>query len=140
LSRFETEIEENAETGIDTRRMTGRVAASLLIAIVAYFGLLLGGNLIVSPARGMNSLSSTGKESQSPQISARDAVRGVLAADRKIAPKYSNYDSGPASLVAPPTAALVSWHLSSPLPVFDLPHHSLEVKPYQPRGPPSPTV
>ena len=139
MSRFETEIEENAETGFDTRRMTGRVAASLLIAIVAYFCLLLGGNLIVSPARGTNSFSSTGKESQPPQIGARDVVRGVLAADRKIAPKYSAYDSGPASVAAAPAITLASWHAPS-LPAFDLPHHSLQVRPYQPRGPPSPTV
>jgi hypothetical protein len=104
LSRFEIENPDDCQMRFDTRRMTGRVAVSLVFAIFAYLGLLFGGNLVLGPARGPNAFSSSSKDGQPLQLSARDVVRGVLAADRKLAPKYANHDSADALPTALPPA------------------------------------
>ncbi|KQV68399.1 hypothetical protein [Rhizobium sp. Root1220] len=121
----------------DARRMTGRVAVSLAVAIFAYLGLLFGGNLVLGPARGPNSLSSSSKDGQPLQISVRDAVRGILAADRKVTPKHRPYDSGDAAIFSAPPAEFAPGdgvRLVSPI------HATLrtqDAKPYDAHGPPT---
>ncbi len=122
----------------DTRRMTGRVAVSLAVAIFAYLGLLFGGNLVLGPTRGPNNaFSSSSKDSQPLQVSARDVVRGVLAADRKVAQKYATYASGDAAQADQPIFQRSSLDLlrlsQSTSPAF----YAAEAKPYDSHGPPA---
>ncbi|WP_283195430.1 hypothetical protein [Rhizobium sp. AN80A] len=63
----------------DTRRMSGRVAVSLVVAVFAYLGLLFGGNLALGPARGPNAVSSSSRDGQPQEVSAHEIVRGMLA-------------------------------------------------------------
>jgi len=140
LSRFEIEKADEHGMRLDARRMTGRVAVSLAVAIFAYLGLLFGGNLVLGPARGPNSVSSSSKDGQPLQLSARDAVRGILAADRKVAPKYVAYASGAAIPANPPAIEFAFRRdatLSSPV---DLPLHATSAKAYDSRGPPTATA
>jgi hypothetical protein len=140
LSRFEIENADDHGMRLDARRMTGRVAVSLAVAIFAYLGLLFGGNLSLGPARGPNAFSSSSKDGQPLQLSARDGVRGILAADRRIAPKYVAFDSGEAILANPPTVKFAFGRgpsLSSPI---GLPIHAIGAKAYDSRGPPTATA
>lgn len=121
----------------ETRRMTGRVVVSLAVAIFAYLGLLFGGNLVLGPARGPNSFSSSSKDGQPLQVSARDVVRGVLAADRKIAQKYATYASGDA---APAVQALARPALARALALSQSDSQAFRdhaAKAYDSHGPPS---
>ncbi|MGO6994054.1 hypothetical protein ACCT11_36665, partial [Rhizobium johnstonii] len=74
---------------LDQRRLTSCIAASLLVAVLASLGLLFGGNLVISPTAAAYTLSSSDRDSQPPQMTARDAVRGLLATERKLAPKQA---------------------------------------------------
>jgi hypothetical protein len=136
LSRFEIEHPQDHEMRLDARRMTGRVAFSLVVAVFAYLGLLFGGNLVISPTRGPNSFSSSSKDGQPLQLSARDAVRGILATDRKVAPKYASYDSGAAILAAPPKIEFAFHGSLSLVPSFHPSSHALDAKSYDSHGPP----
>jgi hypothetical protein len=121
----------------DARRMTGRVAVSLVFAIFAYLGLLFGGNLVLGPARGPNAFSSSSKDGQPLQVSARDVVRGVLAADRKVAQKYAAYSSGDAAPTAQPLAERIlagAVSLSQPVSPALRAH---DAKAYDSHGPPA---
>ena len=140
MSRFEIENADDHGMRLDTRRMTCRVAVSLAVAIFAYIGLLFGGNLVLGPARGPNAFSSSSKDGQPLQLSARDVVRGILAADRRVAPKYVAYDSGKAILANPPTIKFAFGRgpsLSLPL---GLPLHATGAKAYDSHGPPPATA
>jgi hypothetical protein len=137
LTRFEIEDADDHGMRLDARRMTGRVAVSLAVAIVAYLGLLLGGNLALGPTRGPNAVSSSSKDGQPLQLSARDAVRGILAADRRAAPKYAAYVSGDAVLASLPTIELAVRHGPSPSSPVQLPLHPTGAKAYDSRGPPA---
>ncbi|HWT58554.1 MAG TPA: hypothetical protein VN284_11960 [Rhizobium sp.] len=117
--------------------LTSRVAASLLVAILAYLGLLFGGNLVISPAAAVNTLSSSGRDPQPPQLTARDAVRGVLATERKLAPKQAAHDGGSPALAAAPVVDLAGWSISAAFPAFDAPLHAAVSRTHQPRGPPA---
>ncbi|ANK84310.1 MULTISPECIES: hypothetical protein [Rhizobium] len=121
---------------LDQHRLQSRIAASLLIAILAYIGLLFGGNLIIAPATAVNTLSSSGRDPQPPQLSARDAVRGVLAAERKLAPKQTAYDAGPPALAATPAVDFTGWNVTAPLAAFEPPLHPAVSRTHQPRAPP----
>jgi hypothetical protein len=138
LSRFEIENPQDDQMRFDTRRMTGRVAVSLAVAIFAYLGLLFGGNLVLGPTRGPNNaFSSSSKDSQPLQVSARDVVRGVLAADRKVAQKYATYASGDAAQADQPVFQRSSLGLlrlsQSTSPTF----YAADAKPYDSHGPPA---
>ncbi|AJC77907.1 MULTISPECIES: hypothetical protein [Rhizobium] len=122
---------------LDQRRLTNRIAASLLFAALAYLGLLFGGNLIIAPATAVNTLSSSGRDPQPPQLSARDAVRGVLAAERKLAPKQAAYDAGSPALAAAPAIDFAGWNSAVPLPAFEAPLHASVFRAHQPRAPPA---
>ena len=121
---------------LDQHRLQSRIAASLLVAILAYIGLLFGGNLIIAPAIAVNTLSSSGRDPQPPQLSARDAVRGVLAAERKLAPKQTAYDAGPPALAATPAVDFTGWNVTAPLAAFEPPLHPAVSRTHQPRAPP----
>jgi hypothetical protein len=137
LSRFEIEDPLDCTMRFETRRMTGRVAVSLAVAIFAYLGLLFGGNLVLGPARGPNAFSSSSKDGQPLQISARDVVRGVLAADRKVAQKYATHASGDASPTSRPLAErLTAGALSLSQPASRALRASAE-KAYDSHGPPA---
>ncbi|MEZ2212470.1 hypothetical protein AAE029_22650 [Sinorhizobium sp. CB7] len=126
---------EDDETNADVRGFGGRVLASIVIAIVAYFGLLFGGNVSIGPTSSLNSFSA-GKESQPLHVTARDAVRGILVPDRKLLAKAGGHD--PSSAALPPLPAV------SDLPRASAPHADMTVVPiqasvsygYRPRGPP----
>lgn len=136
LSRFEIENHDDYEMRLAARRMTGRVAVSLAVAIFAYLGLLFGGNFVIGPTRGPNAFSSSSKDNQPQQMSARDAVRGILTADRKIASKSSAYDSGDAAFVALPALELArsgSLPLAAP---FQAALNARDAKSYDSHGPP----
>ncbi|MBX4892823.1 hypothetical protein [Rhizobium bangladeshense] len=121
---------------LDQHRLTSSIAASLLFAILAYMGLLFGGNLIVSPATAVNTLSSSGRDPQPQQLSARDAVRGVLAAERKLAPKQTAYDAGTPTLAAAPAIDFAVWCIGAPLTAFEPPLHRAVSRAHQARAPP----
>lgn len=122
---------------LDQHRLTGRIAASILIAIFAYLGLLLGGNLVISPAAAVNNtLSSSGRDPQPQQLTARDAVRGVLAAERKLAPKQAAHDAGPFTVATAPAVDFAGWNISAPLPAFEAPLHAAAFRTHQARAPP----
>lgn len=121
---------------LNERHLTTRVAASILFAVFAYLGLLFGGSFVVSPSAGTNTLSSSSKDSQSSQITARDVVRGILATERKIAPKQSAYDAGAAAVAVAPVPEFASSSLPSAIAVFVAPSGATAAKAHQPRAPP----
>jgi hypothetical protein len=123
-------------TELDERRLTTRLAASILIAALAYLGLLFGGNLVLPPSAAANTLSSSPKDPQPLQITARDAVRGVLATDRRIAPKQAVYDSGSIFLAAAPGLDFTGWALVKAFTPFDAPLAPAAGRAHQPRAPP----
>ncbi|AGS20497.1 hypothetical protein NXC12_CH00670 [Rhizobium etli] len=124
--------------GLDQHRLTSRIAASLLFAILAYIGLLFGGNLVISPAAALNNtLSSSGRDPQPQQLTARDAVRGVLAADRKLAPKQAAYDAGSPALAAPPVVDFAGRNMATAVPAPEAPLPAAVFRIYQPRAPPT---
>ncbi|MBB4169130.1 hypothetical protein FHX09_002976 [Rhizobium sp. BK538] len=137
MSRYEVENPNDYEMRLDARRIGSRVAISLVVAIFAYLGLLLGGNLVIGSTRGPNSVSSSSKDSQPPQVSARDVVRGILTAERKAAPKYIPFDSGNAAVSAAPGIAL----LSTGEPTYPVAFHpqlrAADGKAYDSHGPPA---
>ncbi|AHG44052.1 membrane protein [Rhizobium leguminosarum bv. trifolii CB782] len=122
---------------LDQHHLTSRVAVSLLVAILAYLGLLLGGNLVISPAAAVNTLSSSGRDPQPPQLTARDAVRGVLATERRLAPKQAAHDGGSPAIAAAPVVDLAGWTISAAFPAFDASPHAAVSRTHQPRGPPA---
>ncbi|RWX13101.1 hypothetical protein EHI42_21355 [Rhizobium hidalgonense] len=122
---------------LDQHHLTSRVAASLLVAILAYLGLLFGGNLVISPAAAVNTLSSSGRDPQPPQLTARDAVRGVLATERRLAPKQAAHDGGSPAIAAAPVVDLAGWTISAAFPAFDASPHAAVSRTHQPRGPPA---
>ncbi len=83
MSRFESEIAKNDAEGFDARRLSARIAVSLVLAITAYFGLLIGGNLILGPAASDNNALIFARQGNAaaPADGALQAVRGILAAD-----------------------------------------------------------
>ncbi|MBX5237050.1 hypothetical protein [Rhizobium sp. NLR22b] len=120
---------------LDQHRLTSRIAASLLFAILAYIGLLFGGNLI-EPATAVNTLSSSGRDPQPQQLSAREAGRGVLVAERKLAPKQTGYDAGPPALAAAPAVDFTGWDIAAPLAAFEPALHQAVSRTHQARAPP----
>lgn len=122
---------------LDQHRLTNRVAASLFVAILAYLGLLFGGNLIIAPAAAVNTLSSSGRDPQPPQLTARDAVRGLLATERKLAPKQTAYDAGSPALAAAPALDFAGWNISAAFSAFEAPLHAAVSRTHQPRAPPA---
>ncbi|MBW9112065.1 hypothetical protein JNB88_00175 [Rhizobium cauense] len=122
---------------LDARRMSGRVAISLAVAIFAYLGLLFGGNLVIGAARGPNAISSPSKDSQPLQVSARDTVRGILTTDRKVAPKYALYDSGGATIVDILSVELPSGSDQPDLASLHAAFRATDAKAYDSHGPPS---
>ncbi|WP_454848161.1 hypothetical protein [Rhizobium binxianense] len=137
MSRYGSEIAEAELTELDERLPTARLAASILIAVFAYLGLLFGGNLVLSPSAAANTLSSSSRDPQPLQITARDAVRGVLAADRKIAPKQAIYDSGPIFLAAAPGLDFTGWAPVRAQTPFDALFAPAAGRANQPRAPPA---
>lgn len=125
------------EMRLDARRMSGRVAISLVIAVFAYLGLLFGGNLVIGPTRGPNSVSSSSKDGQPLQLSVRDAVRGILTAERKAAPKYIPYDSANAAVGAIPGIALLSFVEPTYPVAFHPQPRAADAKAYDSHGPPA---
>ncbi|MBA5805233.1 MULTISPECIES: hypothetical protein [Rhizobium] len=121
---------------LDQRRLTSRIAASLLVAVLAYLGLLFGGNLVISPA-AVNTLSSSDRDSQPAQLTARDAVRGLLASERKLAPKQAAHDAGPLALAASPAVDFSGWTMAAPFPAFEASLHAAVSRTHQPRAPPA---
>lgn len=118
---------------LDQRRLTSRIAASLLVAVLAYLGLLFGGNLVISPTAAANTLSSSDRDSQ---LTARDAVRGLLATERKLAPKQAAHDAGPLALAAAPVVDFSGWTMAAPFPAFEASLHAAVSRTHQPRAPP----
>ena len=121
---------------LDQRRLTSHIAASLLVAVLAYLGLLFGGNLVISPAAVANTLSSSDRDSQPPQLTARDTVRGLLATERKLAPKQAAHDAGSPALAAAPTLNFAGWNISAAFPAFEASLHAAVSRTHQPRAPP----
>ncbi|ARM87001.1 hypothetical protein RHEC894_CH00658 [Rhizobium sp. CIAT894] len=122
---------------LEQHRLTSRVAASLVVAILAYLGLLFGGNLVISPTAAINTLSSSGRDPQPPQLTARDAVRGLLATERKLAPKQAAHDSGSPALAAAPALDFAGWNTSAAFPASEVLLHAAVSKTHQPRAPPA---
>ena len=118
---------------LDQRRLTSRIAASLLVAVLAYLGLLFGGNLVISPTAAANTLSSSDRDSQ---LTARDAVRGLLATERKLAPKQAAHDAGPLALAVVPAVDFSGWTMAAPFPAFEALLHAAVSRTHQPRAPP----
>ncbi|MBY5344039.1 hypothetical protein E0H35_26095 [Rhizobium leguminosarum bv. viciae] len=118
---------------LDQRRLTSCIAASLLVAVLAYLGLLFGGNLVISPTAAANTLSSSDRDSQ---LTARDAVRGLLATERKLAPKQAAHDAGPLALAAAPVVDFSGWTMAAPFPAFEASLHAAVSRTHQPRAPP----
>ncbi len=138
MGLFESEIARNGEEEFDARRLSARIAVSLALAIAAYIGLLLGGNLILGPAASAgNALASSGNETQPLQMTAREAVRGVLAADRKAAPKQALHHFGSASLPVPPHLEFADWAAPAVLPLLDTVLRPAVLAANQPRAPPA---
>ena len=136
MSRFGSEIAETGETELEQRRLASRIAASVVIAIFAYLGLLFGGNIVIGPSSAPNSLSSSSRDSQQTQVTARDAIRGLLISDRKLAPKQQLQDAGPAALNAAPALQFGDWRQVAPASEFEAPLRSAAARAYQPRAPP----
>lgn len=123
---------------MDARRLSARVLLSLALAITAYLGLLLGGNLIIGPAgAASNALSAPAKETQPQQVTAREAVRGLIAADRKIAPKQTLHDLGPASMPLAPYLDFAEWAAPAVRPAVDIALRPAASAANQPRAPPA---
>ncbi|MBP2447443.1 hypothetical protein [Rhizobium leguminosarum] len=122
---------------LDQHRLTNRVAASVLFAILAYLGLLFGGNLVISPAAAVNTLSSSGRDPQPQQLTARDAVRGLLATERKLAPKKAAHDAGSPALATAPVVDFACWNISAAFPASEAPLHAAVSRTHQPRAPPA---
>lgn len=121
----------------DARRLSARIAVSLVLAIFAYLGLLLGGNLILGPdSQSNNALSAPGKETQPLQLTAREAVRGLLATDRKIAPKQTLHDSDAAALPLLPHLEFAVWPAPVTAGVTDTATRPAATAAHQPRAPP----
>ena len=121
---------------LEQHRLTSRIAASVVVAILAYLGLLFGGNLVISPAAAVNTLSSSGRDPQPQQLTARDAVRGLLTAERKLAPKQTAHDAGSPALAAAPALDFAGWNTAAPLPAFEAALHAVVSRTHQPRAPP----
>jgi hypothetical protein len=121
---------------LDQRRLASRIAASVVVAIVAYLGLLFGGNIIIGPSAAANSLSSSSRDSQQTQVTARDAIRGLLISDRKVSPKQSLQDSGPAAFAVVPALQFANWRAATPAPEFEAPLRPAATWAHQPRAPP----
>lgn len=121
---------------LDQRRLTSRIAASLLVAILAYLGLLLGGNLVISPVVAVNTLSSSDRDPQPQQLTARDAVRGLLATERRLAPKQAAHDAGSPALAAAPTLDFAGWTMPAAFPAFEASLRATVSRTHQPRAPP----
>lgn len=136
MSRFGSEIAETGETELEQRRLASRIATSVVVAIFAYLGLLFGGNIVIGPSATPNSLSSSSRDSQQTQVTARDAIRGLLISDRKVAPKQSVYDAGPVALAATPTLSFSDWRIIASTPEFDAPLSPAAARAHQPRAPP----
>ncbi len=47
---------------LEQRRLASRIAASVVVAIFAYLGLLFGGNIVIGPSATPNSLSSSSRD------------------------------------------------------------------------------
>ncbi|MGO7552413.1 hypothetical protein [Rhizobium johnstonii] len=118
---------------LDQRRLTSCIAASLLVAVLAYLGLLFGGNLVISPTAAANTLSSSDRDSQ---LTARDAVRGLLATERKLAPKQAAHDAGPLALAVVPAVDFSGWTMAAPFSAFEALLHAAVSRTHQPRAPP----
>lgn len=121
---------------LDQRRLTSRIAASLLVAILAYLGLLLGGNLVISPVVAVNTLSSSDRDPQPQQLTARDAVRGLLATERRLAPKQAAHDAGSPALATAPTLDFAGWTMPAAFPAFEASLRATVSRTHQPRAPP----
>ncbi|QWW68352.1 hypothetical protein [Rhizobium sp. WYJ-E13] len=139
MSRFGSEIAETGETVLEERRLASRIAASVVVAIVAYLGLLFGGNIVIGPSSAPNSLSSSSRDSQQTQVTARDAIRGLLISDRKVAPKQQLHDAGPALWNAAPALQFANWRHAAPAPEFGAPLRPVAAQAHQPRAPPQVT-
>jgi len=136
LSRFGSEIAETGETELGQRRLASRIAASVVVAIFAYLGLLFGGNIVIGPSATPNSLSSSSRDSQQTQVTARDAIRGLLISDRKLASKQSLQDAGPAARAIVPAPQFADWRAVIPAPEFKAPLRPAVAWAHQPRAPP----
>ena len=136
MSRFGSEIAETGETELGQRRLANRIAASVVVAIFAYLGLLFGGNIVIGPSSAPNSLSSSSRDSQQTQVTARDAIRGLLISDRKVAPKQQLHDAGPATLNAAPALQFADRRQAAPAPEFEAPLRPVAGRAHQPRAPP----
>ncbi|MGR9169562.1 hypothetical protein [Rhizobium sp. KDH_Rht_773_N] len=121
---------------LEQRRLVSRIAASVVVAILAYLGLLFGGNIVIGPSAAPNSLSSSSRDTQQTQVTARDAIRGLLISDRKAAPKQTLQDAGPAALAVVPALHFAGWGASTPAPEFEAPPHPAAARTQQPRAPP----
>lgn len=121
---------------LEQRRLASRIAASVVVAIFAYLGLLFGGNIVIGPSAAPNSLSSSSRDSQQTQVTARDAIRGLLISDRKAAPKQSLQDTGPAALTIVPALQFADWRAATGAAEFDVPLPIAAARAHQPRAPP----
>jgi malic enzyme len=122
----------------DARRLSARIAVSLVLAVFDYLGLLLGGNLVLGPdAQTNNALSAPGKETQPLQLTAREAVRGLLATDRKIAPKQAPHDSDAAALPLLPHLEFAEWPAATAAGVANAAIRPAVPTAHQPRAPPA---
>ncbi|WP_132551910.1 hypothetical protein [Rhizobium azibense] len=118
--------------------MSARIAVTLVLAIAAYIGLLIGSNVIQGPsASDNNALILPGKETQPSHLTVRDAVRGILAADRKVAPKQTLHDFGPVPLPVPPRLEFAKWSPPAALPPIDTALRPAALPGNQPRAPPA---
>ncbi|APO73519.1 hypothetical protein AM571_CH00673 [Rhizobium etli 8C-3] len=138
MIRFESEIAKDDGQGLDARRLSARIAVTLVLAIAAYIGLLIGSNVIQGPpASDNNALILPGKETQPSHLTGRDAVRGILAADRKVAPKQTLHDFGPVPLPVPPRLEFAKWSPPAALPPIDTALRPAALPGNQPRAPPA---
>ncbi|MBB3656215.1 hypothetical protein FHX15_001428 [Rhizobium sp. BK650] len=136
MSRFGSEITETGETELGQRRRVSRIAASVVVAIFAYLGLLFGGSIAIGPSSTPNSLSSSSRDSQQTQVTARDAIRGLLISDRKAAPKQQLQDAGSAVLNAAPALKFADWRQAAPVFAFEASLPPIIAQAHQPRAPP----
>ncbi|MGO8426152.1 hypothetical protein ACC772_39770, partial [Rhizobium ruizarguesonis] len=72
---------------------------------------------------------------QPPQLTARDAVRGLLATERKLAQKQAAHDAGPLALAAAPVVDFSGWTMAAPFPAFEASLNAAVSRTYQPRAP-----
>lgn len=126
---------EDDETNANMRGLGGRVLASVVIALVAYFGLLFGGNIAAGQANSPNSFSA-GKESQPLQVTARDAMRGILVPDRKLLPKAGWHDPSSPALPSVPAMLELPRATAPRADVIAVPVWASVPYGYRPRGPP----